>query len=142
MSSQIATIEKRFLEAWFGAPWSVRYFGSLRKLARAMYAQGRVDALDDYQRIAKRPLLVELPSAAALQHRNNLTLLAGRRHADCFQHAFKQGIPKEDLIQGFVTNRGRFVDREEGFQMMRSAGIPSASPGGYRGTHLYSEDLY
>jgi hypothetical protein len=44
--------------------------------------------------------------------------------------------------QGFVTSRGRYVGREEGQQLQKAAGLPSACPSGYRAKLLFSEDLY
>jgi hypothetical protein len=44
--------------------------------------------------------------------------------------------------QGFITSRNRFVSRSEAMKLQLDAGIPSVVKGGYRGTVLYSEDLY
>jgi hypothetical protein len=46
--------------------------------------------------------------------------------------------------QGFLTSRGRFVDRREGMALMRASGLPShySADGGYNGDDLFSEDLY
>jgi hypothetical protein len=44
--------------------------------------------------------------------------------------------------QGFVTSRNRYVTRAEGYRLQRAAGIESVAPGGYRGSQLFSEDLY
>jgi hypothetical protein len=51
------------------------------------------------------------------------------------------GSRRED---GFMTNRGRFVTRKEGYYMQIRAEIPSANPDGYRHglRQLFSEDLY
>lgn len=45
---------------------------------------------------------------------------------------------------GFLTSRGRFVDREEGMALMRASGLPShyGRDGKYVGAGLFSEDLY
>jgi hypothetical protein len=48
---------------------------------------------------------------------------------------------REDA-QGFITSRNRYVDRREAMRIQRAAGIESVAPGGYRGTQLFSEDLY
>lgn len=41
--------------------------------------------------------------------------------------------------QGFLTNTGRFVDRDEGFKIAQSAGqIPPT----WKPRHLFSEDLW
>ncbi len=46
--------------------------------------------------------------------------------------------------QGFLTSRGRFVDRCEGMSLMRASGLPSHyhRDGAYVGDELFSEDLY
>lgn len=43
--------------------------------------------------------------------------------------------------QGFMTSANRFVGREEGLRLQLAAGIESKGSG-YRGSQLYSEDLY
>ncbi len=49
-----------------------------------------------------------------------------------------------DATQGFLTSRGRFVDRKEGMTLMRASGLPShySKDGTYNGDELFSEDLY
>lgn len=84
----------------------------------------------------------ELPACAAVRDNRTYAVVADRRHGDCLSHMNALQIPKDCRTQGFVTNRGRFVDRREAFRLMRAAGIPSAAEGGYRGEELYSEDLY
>jgi hypothetical protein len=45
-----------------------------------------------------------------------------------------------EYVQGFLTNKNRFVDREEGYKIAYTAGQVE---GEYReGRHLFSEDLY
>lgn len=44
--------------------------------------------------------------------------------------------------QGFVTSKGRYVDRFEALQLQKKAGIESVAEGGYRGDILFSEDIY
>jgi hypothetical protein len=83
----------------------------------------------------------ELPVCAGLRHESG-AIIAGRRHSDCFRSALSLGLDKNDLTQGFVTNHGFFVDRETAFRMMQEAGIESVGEGGYRGSQLFSEDLY
>ncbi len=67
----------------------------------------------------------------------------GHRHGDCFRVMQNKQLPRtpED-IQGFVTSRNRFVDRNEGRRLQDAAGIASASPEGYESNTLFSEDLY
>lgn len=90
----------------------------------------------------------ELPACAAIQFPDG-TIIAGHRHHNCISminHTFGGKPPHErdTWEQGFMTTKGRFVDRRKAFMMMISNDIPSASADGkgYRGTELYSEDLY
>lgn len=67
----------------------------------------------------------------------------GRRHSHCLVGIFYlEKESREGHEQGFLTNHGRFVTREEGRKLQEEAGIPSADPEGYRGNTLFSEDLY
>lgn len=88
----------------------------------------------------------ELPACAAIQLPDGTTF-AGARHHECLSMinmTFGGNCPfaKSTWVQGFMTNRGRFVIRREALRMCVKAGVPSASPAGYRGVELYSEDLY
>ena len=72
-------------------------------------------------------------------------IVAGKRHRDCMESCLNNGIPAREFkaaTQGFMTTHGRFVDRIEARRIQEKAGIPSANPDGYRGTGLFSEDLY
>lgn len=47
--------------------------------------------------------------------------------------------------QGFITDQGRFVDREEALKIATAAGQLNGlrdKPGAYRGKELFSEDLW
>lgn len=71
--------------------------------------------------------------------------IRGHRHADCFGTIQDEGkIPKMKggSSQGFITSQNRFVTREEGYRLQILAGIESIAKGGYRGSRLFSEDLY
>lgn len=73
-------------------------------------------------------------------------IFRGHRHGDCFRtikDANQEPSHGADA-QGFITSRNRFVDRKEGMELQKASGIPSAAEfdGGYRGTTLFSEDLY
>lgn len=88
----------------------------------------------------------ELPACAAIQGPHGITF-AGHRHHNCLAQikaAGFGGLWRIETTQGFMTNRGRFVGRATAYRMMIDAGIESASADGkgYRGTELYSEDLY
>lgn len=76
-------------------------------------------------------------------------IVRGHRHHDCIRTARSiprygniKGLPDEK--QGFITSKNRFVDRREGLNLQKKAGIPSAAikyGDDYR-SKLYSEDLY
>lgn len=89
---------------------------------------------------------VELPACAAIQLPDGTTF-AGHRHHHCLSMihmTFGVACPfaRETWVQGFMTTRGRFVTRREAWMMRVREDLPSASPDGYRGCELYSEDLY
>lgn len=77
-------------------------------------------------------------------------VFCGWRHCDCFipLHAWakrltpeeRERIGEEQLAgrhQGFLTSRGRFVDRIEAMTIARRSGQTTADK-----TYLFSEDLY
>lgn len=79
----------------------------------------------------------------------------GHRHGHCLQamhdelywYMNRQEMCEvhEQLIEGFVTTLGRFVNREEGYKIQTGLGIESAAKAhgdDYRNGELYSEDLY
>jgi hypothetical protein len=74
----------------------------------------------------------------------NDEIIRGHRHADCIHTMKRMGLkPKQShIFQGFITSKNRYVSRETGRKLQDAAGIPSASPEGYMGDTLYSEDLY
>ena len=89
--------------------------------------------------MADRP---ELPACAAIRLKNGL-IIADRRHNNCLMQVHLAGIDKRDVLdQGFMTTHGNFVSRATAWRMNYGAGLKSASPDGYRGKDLYSEDLY
>ena len=74
-------------------------------------------------------------------------VVSGWRHMNCIYQMVAitglRSIPAEvgEEIQGFLTNKNRFVDREEGYNIAEEAGqLNDRSRGGSR--TLYSEDLY
>lgn len=75
-------------------------------------------------------------------------IVRGHRHNDCMRTARDRADANGSVYtrpaQGFLTTRGRFVDRVEGLRLQLAAGIQSADParGGEYQTQLYSEDLY
>ena len=70
-------------------------------------------------------------------------VVSGWRHANCLYQMVAitglRSIPEEagKEIQGFLTNKNRFVDRKEGGQIAFAAGQTNELK-----TTLYSEDLY
>ena len=64
-------------------------------------------------------------------------IYTGKRHADCICEAIEAGesLPIRMQQQGFVTNTGRFVTREEAWDIAVRAGQLKARP-------LTSEDLW
>lgn len=72
-------------------------------------------------------------------------VIKGERHHNCIQTSVGLGYTRADVanaVQGFITSDGRFLGRVEARQLQDAAGIQSASEGGYRGSGLFSEDLY
>ena len=69
-------------------------------------------------------------------------VVCGRRHHNCFTTvAMLQGIRKErntkDEVQGFLTNKDRFVDREEAAQIALVSGQIKEPK-----KRLFSEDVW
>lgn len=105
-----------------------------------------------YQNGVKDGLLQtkEICICAAVKSTTGMVVRA-HRHGDCIYLMVtgrvyedgKQLTPSKKLEdQGFITSKNRYVTREEGRKLQDAAGIPSASPDGYRGKTLFSEDLY
>lgn len=74
-------------------------------------------------------------------------VVSGWRHGNCIYQMVAitglRSIPEEagEEVQGFLTNKNRFVDRKEGWNIAEAAGqINDRQRGGSR--TLYSEDLY
>lgn len=66
-------------------------------------------------------------------------IATGHHHGECMRKLPKDRIKAYD-VQGFLTSRGDFVDRVEGFGIALAAG--QLDEGGYsRFGYLYSEDL-
>jgi hypothetical protein len=71
-------------------------------------------------------------------------VVRGHRHGDAIVAAKRMGLEIDNDLQaqGFITSRGRYVNREIGRILQDRAGIPSFDKEGYRGKTLFSEDLY
>lgn len=61
------------------------------------------------------------------------------RHGTCINFLFKQGLEYKEN-QGFMTNKGRFVDRKEAAKIAIASG--QGSPRELCGGLLFSEDLW
>ena len=73
------------------------------------------------------------------------TIMRGQRHVDCLKAAADRGKVQKrgSEHQGFVTSRGRYVNREEAARLQIDAGIESADQlNPYVNGECYSEDLY
>lgn len=75
-------------------------------------------------------------------------IIRGHRHADCFRAAdrikkYRDERPFSD-DQGFITSQNRYVNRTEGAEIQKAAGIKSilCDVDAYFRGELYSEDLY
>lgn len=85
-------------------------------------------------------------SAIKYDVRGEERIIRGHRHADCL--ANRWGRPDKDdwkeIEQGFMTTKNRFVNRVDGLQIQKEAGIPcfGQEDGKYPYKDLYSEDLY
>lgn len=71
-------------------------------------------------------------------------VIRGHRHADCIHTIKRMGLKPSHSpkAQGFITSQNKYVTRERGRIIQDNAGILSASPEGYMGKTLFSEDLY
>lgn len=69
-------------------------------------------------------------------------IIRGHRHDDCIQTAIKMRLSplREAGSQGFMTSENRYVGREEAMRLQKAADVESMH--GYRGSILFSEDLY
>lgn len=76
--------------------------------------------------------------AAVISKDSKMTFL-GKCHADCFHQAKNVGIAMTSLAgdQGFFTNKGRFVRREEAAHIAYRAGQISRAV-----EYLFSEDMW
>jgi len=87
----------------------------------------------------------EIVICAAVKAENG-RIFRGHRHGDamrvCADHKLKLCMTSSQEQQGFITSKNRYVGREEGRILQDKAGIKSADEEGYRGTTLFSEDLY
>lgn len=71
--------------------------------------------------------------------RKDGVIYTGKRHWNIFQDYGSDGSLR-DGEQGFITDTGEFVNREEAWNIAQECGQMTRQTGGW-GT-LYSEDLY
>ena len=72
-------------------------------------------------------------------------IMRGQRHRDCRDSIVRRGGSPSKVWEdeGFITATGKFVNREEGFKLMKELGWKSNNPQGYQMCEwLFSEDLY
>lgn len=85
---------------------------------------------------------VELIVAAAIRC-NGVIVVAERpgRHANCINWLHRLGVQHND--HGFMTNRGRFVDREEAARIVVASGQGTTRDFGPEyARRLFSEDMW
>ena len=72
-------------------------------------------------------------------------VISGWRHGNCIYQMVsitgKKSFEVGESIQGFLTNKNRFVDRVEGYEIASFAGQLNDRPRG-DSKRLFSEDLY
>lgn len=73
-------------------------------------------------------------------------VVCGLRHCDCYKIIRDMGLERDDYVeleQGFINNRGAFMDRQFAFKHAAGCGQLSATVIHYRPQEfLTSEDLY
>lgn len=71
-----------------------------------------------------------------------IKILEGRRHSEILQKMKERNIKydHETSIQGFTTNRGQFITREQGRVLAENNG--QLKPGAHTKNQLFSEDLW
>ena len=69
-------------------------------------------------------------------------VICGKRHPDCLEEAFQMGYEwdKEDLVQGFMTDDDRFLDRYDAKIEARKCRQLIVDDDKYR--ELFSEDIW
>lgn len=82
---------------------------------------------------------------AAIKDSRNGNVIGGVRH-NCILNTIKDlsiQIPKENRIQGFLTDDNKFVDRYEAYTIALSCGqLSSTTRNNKHNNELFSEDIY
>lgn len=86
------------------------------------------------------PKIKEIIKHAAVRSKCGNRIFLGKQHADCFYQADNIGVETSTYSadQGFVTSRGRYVNREEGARIAAAAGQIKNK----KQTVLCSEDIW
>lgn len=94
-------------------------------------------------------MVTETVILSANKHKTTGVLLVGIRHWDVSMHTQFEALEQHmvlgnDFEQGFLTNIGRFVDRQEGWIIARDCGQIIKRVGGdtCKGGTLFSENLW
>ncbi len=68
----------------------------------------------------------------------------GKCHADCFYSGHNMGLKMSNKVddQGFVTNKGRYVDRKTAARIAKRAGQLDTKDRKRKVLHLLSEDIW
>ncbi len=127
------------------------YLVLLPREGTMQFRESRTRRCEKHARDAAQRMRLKFPeeAEACIQAAVKMTdgeIIRGRRHHDCLTALRERGTPVEEIragVQGFWTNRGRFVDRHEGIEIQRASGLPSkySKDGEYHGDILFSEDL-
>jgi len=94
--------------------------------------------------VPSTPALPEVIVSAAIMNRTG-SVICGARHYDRFMHEQLDTTSgdwgRKDIVQGFITNKNRFVDRVEGLAIATAQKQIKRMVGG-GDVRLYSEMLY
>lgn len=129
--------EREMFEKWyakdFGSDNDIGFSPTLQEIANYWLT-----------RLAQREAEIREVVVCAAVLASDGTVYRGHRHGHAMQAARdeKKKLHEGTIQQGFITSRNRYVSREEARKLQDAAGIPSADQEGYRGSTLFSEDLY
>lgn len=87
----------------------------------------------------------EIVVAAAVRHDGAIIFFERPgRHGNVLNWLSHHGISRDSRDHGFVTNRGRFVDRADAGRIVLAAeqGSPGGTPETNPHMHLFSEDMW
>lgn len=115
-------------------------FGKRKKVPKEYHKSGIIYK-DPIKPVRQEEKEIVICSAVKAE---NGRIFRGHRHGDAMRACLenKCSLSQTDDQQGFITSKNRYVGREEGRRLQDEAGIKSADSEGYRGSTLFSEDLY